>query len=70
VEKWLVWNDKRWVVDDTAAVYRMAQGTARSIYAEASRQPEDEKRQVLGKWAIMSERMQRLDAVVTLASKQ
>jgi putative DNA primase/helicase len=69
-KKWLVWNDQRWLIDDTAAVYRMAQETTRSIYTEASRQLEEEKRQVLGHWAMMSERLQRIDAMISLASKQ
>jgi hypothetical protein len=69
-KRWLVWNGQRWVVDDTAAVYRLAQETVRSIYTEASRHLEEEKRQALGQWAAMSERMQRIEAMVNLASKQ
>jgi len=42
----------------------------RSIYAEASRQLEEEKRQALGQWAVMSEKLQRIDAMINLASKQ
>lgn len=69
-KKWLVWNGQRWAIDDTAAIYRMAQQTARSIYAEAGRQLDEEKRQALSQWAVMSERAQRIEAIVNLASKQ
>ena len=69
-KKWLVWNSQRWMIDDTAAAYRMAQQTTRSIYAEASRQLEEEKRQALSQWAVISERAQRIEAMVNLASKQ
>ena len=35
--KWLVWDRKRWKIDDTGEVYRRASDTVRTMYAEASR---------------------------------
>lgn len=69
-KKWLVWNGQRWMIDDTAAIYRLAQETVRSIYTEASRHLEEEKRQALGQWAMKSERRQQIEAMINLASKQ
>jgi putative DNA primase/helicase len=65
--KWLVWDGKRWVKDDTGEVFRLAKETVASIYQEASAAPDDETRKALGKHATRSEAGARIKEMVDLA---
>ena len=65
--KWLVWDGKRWVKDDTGEVYRLAKETVSSIYQEAAEAPNDEARKELGKHATRSEAGARIKEMVDLA---
>ena len=65
--KWLVWDGKRWVKDDTGEVYRLAKETVSSIYQEAAAAPNDETRKKLGKHATRSEAGARIKEMVDLA---
>ena len=65
--KWLVWDGKRWVKDDTGEVYRLAKETVSSIYQEAAAAPNDETRKELGKHATRSEAGARIKEMVDLA---
>jgi putative DNA primase/helicase len=66
--RWLVWDGKRWRIDDTAAVWRLAKETVASIYGEAKRAGDEDRRMELAKWAMQSERLNRIDAMIKLAS--
>jgi putative DNA primase/helicase len=65
--KWLVWDGKRWVKDDTGEVYRLAKETVSSIYQEAAAAPNDETRKEIGKHATRSEAGARIKEMVDLA---
>jgi putative DNA primase/helicase len=65
--KWLVWDGKRWVKDDTGEVYRLAKETVASIYQEAAAAPDDEDRKALAKHAMRSEAGARIKEMVDLA---
>src|SRR5215207_9290983 len=65
--KWLVWDGKRWVKDDTGEVYRLAKDTVANIYQEAAAAPNDEARKELGKHATRSEAGARIKEMVDLA---
>ena len=65
--KWLVWDGKRWVKDDTGEVYRLAKETVSSIYQEAAAAPNDQARKDLGKHATRSEAGARIKEMVDLA---
>jgi putative DNA primase/helicase len=65
--KWLAWDGKRWVKDDTGEVYRLAKETVSSIYQEAAAAPNDEARKELGKHATRSEAGARIKEMVDLA---
>lgn len=65
--KWIVWDGKRWAMDGNIRL--LAQRTARSIYAEASRVPGggDEakaQRTAITKWALASERASAIDGMI------
>ena len=65
--KWLVWDGKRWVKDDTGEVYRLAKDTVASIYEEAAAALDDEDRKALAKHAMRSEAGARIKEMVDLA---
>ena len=81
---WLVWDGRRWKVDDTGAVMRRAKETAQAIYLEASalsaqaaqeldkesRRPIAERANRLLSWARRSENVHRIDAMVKLAQSE
>ena len=64
--KWLVWDGVRWNVDADLKVMRYAKAVALSIYDEA-KQADGQRQQDLSKWALTSQRRERLNAMVDLA---
>jgi len=83
-KKWLVWNGQRWNPDDTGEFVRRAKETILSYYSLASNlsaqsastaEGEERKRkadlaEALLKWAKRSEAVERLQAMVKLASSE
>ncbi len=68
--KWLIWDGRRWSIDNSAEVMRRAKQTARSIYVEASRCDSDEESKKLAGWAMATEQNKYLNAMVTLAKSE
>lgn len=66
-DKWLLWDNKRWRWDDSAAIERMAKRTAKSILVEASQLAKSED---LVKWALQSENQKRIMAMIALARSE
>lgn len=64
---WLTWDGKRWVRDETGEISRLAIETVKSIYREASRCDDPQKRKKLADWARRSESRQRIEAMIALA---
>jgi putative DNA primase/helicase len=64
--KWLVWDGKRWEIDQEQIVKKLARETVRAIYNEAAQAPESE-RKAIAKHAISSEAEARLNAMTNLA---
>ncbi len=69
-KQWLHFDGRRWAVDDTAAVRRMAREAARKILAEASTIEDDKARDSLVKWARATESLPRLNAMITIAAAE
>lgn len=67
---WLAWDGRRWLVDTTGHVERLAQATVRAIYAEANAAQDDDTRKALGKHALASESASRQRALLDLAWSQ
>ncbi len=64
--EWLIWDGKRWDFDKTLEIGRRAKATARMIYLEAAKAPDD-RREAIGKWAMQSEAKSRIEAMIDLA---
>ncbi len=68
--KWLVWDERRWRVDDTGAVQRLAKKTTRRMLREAADDPDDDRRRARGRWANASDSRPRRDAMLALAQSE
>lgn len=69
-KKWLTWDGARWLFDEDGEAVRLAKETARSLYAEAAAEPDDNRRAAVGKWAAASESATRLKAIAELAKTE
>ncbi len=67
---WFVWNGTHWRRDKTGEVERRAKETVRSIHEEAAKVANDEERRQLAKWAITSESVSRIRAMISLAMSE
>jgi putative DNA primase/helicase len=67
-KSWLVWDGRKWARDATAEVERRAVRTVRSMYAEAARVDDTEKRGRLVSHAKRSESARGIQAMVSLAA--
>jgi putative DNA primase/helicase len=68
--KWLVWDGRRWAIDESGEIVRRAKRTARSIYVEASKVADGDEAKAIAKWAAASERRERLTAMIALAESE
>jgi len=68
--KWLVWDGKRWTMDNTAEAVRHAKETVRAMYAEAAGTADEETRKALGKHALKCEAIGRITAMLDLANSE
>lgn len=68
--KWLVWDGKRWAVDNTGEAMRRAKATVRTIFGEIARADDEKDQKALKHWAFESERAWRLDATLKLAQSE
>src|SRR5438552_16420470 len=50
--RWLVWDGRRWAMDDTGAVVRRAKATVLAIYAEAGYAERQDERTALAAHAV------------------
>jgi len=69
-KKWIVWDGKRWLKDDSGAIYRLAKDTVRSINAEAAIEQDYSKKGEISKWAFLSESSYRIEAIVKLTTNE
>ena len=67
---WLVYDRQRWRVDDRGAVVRLAKGTVRKIYREASDTEDEGRRKALAKHADRSESADKIRAMLELAKSE
>jgi putative DNA primase/helicase len=68
--KWLVWDGRRYKLDDMSAVDRKAKDTVRSIYGEAAKAERQDEREELAKHAISSQSRRRVEDMKILASSE
>jgi putative DNA primase/helicase len=67
---WIVWDGRRWRVDDDGAIMRLAKETIESLYAEALGLADESKREKLLRHALKCQAAARLDDMVSLATTE
>jgi putative DNA primase/helicase len=65
--KWLVFDGKRYAIDNTQRIDKLAQDTVRAMYAEASAESNEKERKAIAQHALKSEAEPRLRAMVSRA---
>src|SRR5215208_7353338 len=68
--KFLVYDDRRWVRDDTGEVERLMKATVRGIYAEASEAEDSQERKAIADHAKRSESAKRINDALRLARSE
>jgi putative DNA primase/helicase len=69
-DKWLIWTGKQWEWDNGAIISQYAKETAISIYAEASKEPDDTRRAEIAAHAKASESQMRIKAMIASAQSE
>jgi putative DNA primase/helicase len=67
---WLIWDGRRWGMDESGEIHRRAKQTVKEIYREAANAPDDEARKILAKHAVRSESENRIQAMISLAKSE
>jgi putative DNA primase/helicase len=68
--KWLIWDGKRWKVDDVGQIFRLAKKTVATIYAEAIEQTDNNLIKSITNHAKKSESERALNAMIALARSE
>lgn len=68
-KRWLVWDGKRWLRDDTLEIKRLAKDTVRAMYEDARELDGDAKKDLV-MWAVKSEAAGKVDAMLDLAKAE
>ena len=69
-KKWLTWAGQRCAFDEDGEIERRAKRTVRSIYAEASREVQEEVAQTIANWANLSQSAARISAMIATARSE
>ncbi len=67
---WLVWDETRWLWDETSEVERRAKRAVRALYSEAEHIDDSEKRVAFAKRAVYSESHGRIAGMIALAKSE
>jgi putative DNA primase/helicase len=69
-KKWIIWDSTHWRIDDDGGTDRLAKETVDSIFPEALKLDDHDKRKKLLSHAIKSQAAARLEAMVSLATTE
>jgi putative DNA primase/helicase len=64
--QWFAWNERRWEPDQMGRVMALAKETAKSIFDDA-KAADGNRQQSLARWAITSQKRERISAMIELA---
>jgi putative DNA primase/helicase len=68
--QWLVWEDGQWRKDDSGAIIRLAKATVEQMFDEANGVANEDRRTALRKFALASQNIARLNAMIKLAESE
>jgi len=67
---WLYWDEQRWRRDELGQINQFAKSIVRDMYLRAFRQENEEAREKLVRWALQSEYVGRIAAMIELAKTE
>lgn len=67
---WLIWDGRRWAIDERHELMRLAKATVRNIYAEAAAAEDSDRRAAIAKFAAASEKAASIAAMIKLAESE
>lgn len=70
IKKWLIWDGFYWHWDDDEQIMRYAKETASYMLMEAAYQDDDTRKSIQTKWALKSQDIKRLQAMIELAKSE
>ena len=68
-EQWLIWDGRRWRIDDRGVIVKLCKQTALSILDEAKGVSGDAQKELID-WAMASQKRERLTAMAVLAQPE
>ncbi len=68
--QWLVWDGRRWKIDESGRTMRLSKDVARGIYDDALKTDDPATRDAICEWAKSSEKLERRRALLTLAQSE
>jgi putative DNA primase/helicase len=69
-ESFIVWDGPRWKRDDGDRIMAFAKQTVESLFDEAKRAPSTARATEIAKWAVTSQNVHRLEAMIKLAQSE
>jgi putative DNA primase/helicase len=66
-KSWLVYDGKRWALDECGEVLKLAQITARSIHKDAAAEPDQKRQAEIAKFAITCQNESRINGMLAMA---
>ncbi len=67
LNQWLAWDGRRWATDQSGTAVYLATVTALAIYDEAKSAERESTREALTRWALQSQKRERINAMLDLA---
>lgn len=65
--RFMVWDGKRWLYDETGATVRLAQETSRTIFEEAAMTADKDEQRAIAQFALASQNTNRLNGMLAQA---
>lgn len=69
-KSWLIHDTFRWKLDHAGQAQQMAKQTIRSMYGEAQKEPDEDRRKKIASWAAKSESQTRRNALLACAQSE
>ena len=69
-DRWLIWDEKRWVKDETGEIDRLGKKVVQQMYKDAIEKEDREERKLLVNFALKCESESRLNAMAKLARSE
>lgn len=67
-KQWLIYDQGRWIVDETAAIIRRCEGVIQTLYLDAGHSEDPKERKALASWALKTESFKAVNGMLSWAN--